>query len=64
LIPAPEIARCYGSEATPKAIMRAYERYIVPDVKAIRSMLDAGGDAKDVVLSRDNAKGNGTLFSH
>jgi hypothetical protein len=50
LILAAEMARYYGSEATPSAIQNIWQRYIRPDVRKLNKCLAAGGDPKDVAL--------------
>lgn len=49
LIFAAEIARCYGSEVTKKAIEHVFSR-VNPNVKNIRDILESGGDPRDVTL--------------
>jgi hypothetical protein len=49
LIIATEIARCYGSDVTRKAITHVFSR-INPNAKDIHNILEGGGDPRDVVL--------------
>jgi hypothetical protein len=45
-----EMARYYGSEATPLAIKNIWQRFIRPDVRKLNECLAAGGDPKGVAL--------------
>ncbi|CZT53038.1 uncharacterized protein RSE6_14471 [Rhynchosporium secalis] len=47
-----EIARCFGSDATPKAVNHAVARIVKPAVKMIIDTLTSGGDPKDIAQGK------------
>lgn len=45
-----EMARCFGSDATPSAILNVVKRQVRPAVKKITESLKSGGDPKTLAL--------------
>ena len=43
-----ETARWFGSDATPKAIQNVVGQMIKPYIKKVASVIESGGDPKDV----------------
>jgi hypothetical protein len=48
LVSKAETARWFGSDVSPKAIENVVSQILQPYIKQIASVLDAGGDPKDV----------------
>jgi hypothetical protein len=45
-----EVSRCFGSDATPSAILNVWKRQVRPAAKSITDTLNQGGDPKDLAL--------------
>lgn len=46
-----EIARWFGSDATPKAVSNVVGQIIKPYIQKVASVIESGGDPKDIPCS-------------
>lgn len=62
-----ELAKHFGSDATPGGLSKYFSRNIKADVRLIRACVNEGRDPKDLVLAQVKAverkSGNGVQFS-